>query len=204
MRLRPSSWPCSLEVVFQRKRRASPEGVTSGNALTGVAADLAAAGVSATVAARLAADADERTVRTMLALFEHYRRTGKRRDAGFLVNCVRDPASVRFPPNFVEPKPASAPGGRRADAREPSGDARLPTPSRVRKKPKVPHAAFDGFWSSPPEAERETFESAALAECDALLRDGLRRMRETGGPAFDQYRKLLLTQHSDRARRVKK
>ena len=82
-------------VVFERKRRSA--GVASGDALTGVAADLAAVGVSATMAERLAADADERTVRTMLALFEHYRRTGKRRDAGFLVNCVRDPGERPVP-----------------------------------------------------------------------------------------------------------
>ena len=74
----------------------------------------------------------------------------------------------------------------------------------MRKKPKASHAAFDGFWASLSEAEREAFESAALAECDAFLRDGLRRTQETGGPAFDQYRKLLLTQHFDRTRRVKK
>ena len=187
-------------VVFERKRRAFSEGVATGNTLTGMAADLAAAGVSATMAARLAADTDERTVRTMLALFEHYRQTGKRREAGFLVNCVRDPGSVRFPPNFLEPKPATAPDGRRTDAREPSADARSTTPSRAQKKPKAPHAAFDGFWASLSEAERGAFESAALAECDAFLRDGLRRTRETGGPAFDQYRKLLLTQHYDRTR----
>ena len=189
-------------VVFERKRRSA--GVATGNALTGVAADLAAAGVSATMAARLASDADERTVRTMLALFEHYRATGKRRDAGFLVNCVRDPGSVRFPPNFMEPKPAIAPDGRRADARDQSGGKRLVTPSRERREPNTLHAAFESFWESLPEAEREAFESAALAECDAFLRDGLRRTRETGGPAFDQYRKLLLTQHFDRTRSAAK
>ena len=189
-------------VVFERKRRSA--GVASGNTLTGVAADLAATGVSATMAERLAADADERTVRTMLALFKHYRQTGKRRDAGFLVNCVRDPASVRFPPNFVEPKPATAPDGRRADARDQSRGKRLVTPSRERREPKTSHAAFEGFWEPLSEAEREAFESAALAECDAFLRDGLRRTRETGGPAFDQYKKLLLTQHFDRTRRVEK
>ena len=189
-------------VVFERKRRSAA--VAAGNTLTGTAADLAAAGVSATMAGRLAADADERTVRTMLALFEHYRQTGKRRDAGFLVNCVRDPASVRFPPNFVESKPATAPDGRRADARDQSRGKRPVTPSRERREPKTSHAAFESFWESLPEAEREAFESAALAECDAFLRDGLRRTRETGGPAFDQYRKLLLTRHFDRTRRVEK
>ena len=189
-------------VVFERKRRASPGGVASGNTLTGVAADLAAAGVSATMAARLAADSDERTVRTMLALFAHYQATGKRREAGFLVNCVRDPASVRFPPNFVEPKPAAAEP--RADARGPARGERPTAPPRGRKKPKAPHAAFESFWEPLSDAEREIFESAALAECDAFLRDGLRRTRETGGPAFDQYRKLLLTQHFDRTRSAAK
>ena len=188
-------------VVFERKRR--PAGVAIGNTLTGAAADLAAAGVSATMAGRLAADADERTVRTMLALFEHYRAAGKRRDAGFLVNCVRDPAGVRFPPNFVEPKPAAA-AEPRAVARGPSGDKRPVTPSRERREPKTSHTAFESFWESLSESEREAFEAAALAECDAFLRDGLRRTRETGGPAFDQYRKLLLTQHFDRTRSAAK
>ena len=191
-------------VVFERKRLAPSAGVATGNTLAGVAADLAASGVSPTMAARLAADVDERTVRTMLALFEHYRQTGKRRDAGFLVNCVRDPAGVRFPPNFVEPKPAAAAVEPRADARDQSRGERPATPPRGRREPKTSHAAFEGFWESLSEAEREAFESAALAECDAFLRDGLRRTRESGGPAFDQYRKLLLTQHYDRTRRAAK
>ena len=189
-------------VVFERKRQSA--GVATGNTLSGVAADLAAAGVSATMAARLAADADERTVRTMLALFEHYRQTGKRRDAGFLVNCVRDPASVRFPPNFIEPKPATASGSSSKPAREPSRRERAATAPSGRTEPTAAHAAFEGFWGVLPEAEREAFESAALAECDAFLRDGIRRTREAGGPAFDQYRKLLLTQHFDRIRQAEK
>ena len=188
-------------VVFERKRRSA--GVATGNTLTGVAAELAAAGVSATMAARLTADADERTVRTMLALFEHYRRAGKRRDAGFLVNCVREPAGVRFPSNFVEPKPSDA---------RPSPDAR--SKSRVRplrdslggpgaKAPPakiVARRAFSAFWDELDGLERAAFEREAAAACGPLLRDGLERTRPGGGAAFEAYRKLVLREHYQRTR----
>ena len=170
-------------VVFERKRRSA--GVASGNTLTGTAADLAAAGVSATMAERLAADADERTVQTMLALFEHYRRTGKRRDAGFLVNCVRDPGLVRFPPNFVEPKAAAprTPPDARSKSRirpqrdSPGGPGAKAPPAKI-----VAQRTFSAFWDALNGVERAAFEREAAAACGPLLRDGLERTRTGGGP----------------------
>ena len=188
-------------VVFERKRRSA--GVACGNTLTGVAADLAAAGVSATMAGRLAADADERTVRTMLALFEHYRRTGKRRDAGFLVNCVRDPGSVRFPPNFAEPKPAGP-----LPSPEPRSKSRVRPPRDSSAGPGVgapagdiaAEAAFSAFWAGLDGPARTAFERDAAAACGPLLRDGLDRTRTGGGAAFETYRKLVLREHYERTR----
>ena len=139
----------------------------------------------------------------MLALFEHYRQTGKRRDAGFLVNCVHDPAGVRFPPNFVEPKPSDP---------RPSPDAR--SKSRIRPQrdsfgrpvAAVPTAeiaaerAFSDFWDGLGEASRAAFEREAAAACGPLLRDGLERARPGGGAAFEAYRKLVLREHYQRTR----
>ena len=188
-------------VVFERKRQSA--GVAAGNTLSGIAADLAAAGVSATMAVRLAKDPDERTVRTMLALFEHYRATGKRRDAGFLVNCVRDPASVRFPPNFVEPRPAVPrlpPDARSKSRVRPLRDsigrpgAEAPTAEIAAQR------AFSSFWDDLDESGRAAFEREAAAACGPLLRDGLDRTRPAGGAAFSTYRKLVLREHYQRTR----
>ena len=190
-------------VVFERKRRASSEGVASGNTLTGVAADLAAAGVSPTMAARLGADADERTVRTMLALFEHYRAAGKRREAGFLVNCVRDPGSVRFPPNFVEPKAAlsHSPSDAASESRKRSQrDFRRSREAKPRPREIAAEAGFTAFWAEIDAAGRAKFEADALDSCERLLRDGYERTRENGGAAYSAYRELVIREHYRRTR----
>ena len=188
-------------VVFERKRRSA--GVAAGNALSGIAADLAAAGVSATMAVRLAADADERTVRTMLALFEHYRKTGKRRDAGFLVNCVRDPGSVRFPPNFVEPRPFPSPPPSDAapDSRNrPQRDCRRSRDAKHQPGEIAAETGFTDFWAELDAAGRAKFEADALDSCDRLLRDGFDRTRDAGGVAFSAYRDLVVRKHYRRTR----
>ncbi|NNJ25979.1 replication initiator protein A [Alienimonas chondri] len=190
-------------VVFERKRRSSSKSVATDNALTGAAADLAAAGVSATMAARLAKVADERTVRTMLALFEHYRQTGKRRDAGFLVNCVRDPAGVRFPPNFVEPKaaaPRTPPDDRSKSRIRPLRDSPGGPGAKAPPAKSVAQRAFSAFWDGLDGLERAAFEREAAAACGPLLRDGLERTRTGGGAAFEAYRKLVLREHYQRIR----
>ena len=188
-------------VVFERKRQSA--GVASGNTLTGVAADLAAAGVSATMAARLAQDADERTVRTMLALFEHYRATGKRRDAGFLVNCVREPGSVRFPPNFVEPRPdrQRTPSDHRSKSRiRPERDSLAGAGAKPPAAEIAAQRAFSAFWETLGDAGRAAFEQEAVTACSPLLRDGLDRNRPDGGAAFSTYRNLVLREHYQRTR----
>ena len=182
-------------VIFERKRRASSAGVASGNTLSGLAAELAAAGVSATMAGRLAADADGRTVRTMLALFDHYRLAGKRRDAGFLVNCIRDPASVRFPAGFVEPTRQAIPDTRQKSRAATVRDFRGPAAPQPSAGEIVAERRFCDFWANLPPAEQAAFEAKAVAQCEGVLHAGYRRTQPDGGDLFDHYRALVLRQH---------
>jgi len=59
---------------------------------------------------------------------------------------------------------------------------------------------FLDFWSGLSAEERTEFEIRALTDSDSLKRHGYYRLRETGGPAFEQYRQVILRDYFEKTK----
>ena len=182
-------------VVLERRRR--PAGVATGNTLTGLAAELAKAGVSVLMARKLG-KVDATTVRTMLALFEYYRKTDSPRQPGFLVKTIREPDSIRFPPAFRPPRSDSASETRTNSRIRPERKLYERVPANPSPDNDASSRAFEAFWSKMPADERKTFEMEAVRQADHLVADGYRRTKADGGPACEHYRRMLLLAQFER------
>lgn len=187
------------EVKFQRQRpRATKRQVARAPAdqLELVAA-LVERAIGPATAEELATTAPAASVRLMTALFDWYAARGEPKGPGFLVDSIRNPQKYRVPPELR----TSA----RSIARRPEHVVRQATSQATATvtEPNLPDDGrrFNEFWKRLGPDRRREFETAALAAAPAVKREGYLRTRAGGGPAFDEYRQLILRDHFARTRK---
>ena len=197
----PGKW----QVVFQRRRqRVSKKAVErESQALDGLEKELIRRGIGPATANDLMEQQSAETVRTMIDLFDWYQQQGKEKGPGFLVDSTRRSAEYRLPKGFisrgvVERRPMASRVIRRA-TEPPEQSDRTPNrrPPRLGRTP----GPFESFWEGLTADARRQFESQAVEGGDPTKRDGYRRLQLSGGPAFEQYRQILLRDHFARSQR---
>ena len=140
------------------------------------------------------------TVRSMIELFDWYNSKGQTKGAGFLVASIRNSADYAFPPGFESSVQRAA---RKSAAREREQVQQQKRLARERHQHASDNARlepFMDFWSGLSDEARTEFEIRALTASDSLKRNGYHRLRETGGPAFEQYRQVILRDYFEKTK----
>jgi hypothetical protein len=197
-KVRRGAW----EVFFTRKKPRAAKGgpVPSPAADAGPVESLVARGVSRTVAGRLAAEHPDR-IDQAISRFDAAAARGRPPGAGFLVDAVRNPDKYR-PDAGSAGDPAEV--NRTPSLKAPVAPSRAeltPAEAKVRAEENRRWRSFLEFWRRLDVRTRKTFESEALAGASGTKADGYRRLQAVGGPAFRQYRRIVLRDHFERSSR---
>lgn len=182
------------QVVFERKsaKQTRREEAKVEAVQADLACELARRGIGPAMAADLVGQHSADIVREMIELFDWYLRTGKAREAGFLVDSIKNPGKYRSPKDFV----STAERTRRKSAADKQDlvqkRKRAASEQQRHEQENSRLEPFLDFWSGLDEVGRADFEIRALTAAEPLKRDGYRRLQEDGGPAFEQYRQVIL------------
>ena len=186
------------QVVFGRKRvRSGPRVAPPATGDAVQVETLVARGVNRAVAEGLAAG-HPGNVDAAVKLFDTHNAEGRSRGAGFLVDAVRNPEKYRSDPG---PSIGRAAASRRASSGARSAPLRAevrPDDAKGVSEDKTRWRAFLEFWRKLDEPGRAGFEAAAVAAASGTKADGYHRLRTAGGPAFAQYRRIVLRDHYER------
>ncbi len=140
------------------------------------------------------------TIQTMLELFDWYNRKGQTKGAGFLVDSIRHSSKYRFPPGFESSVQRAARKAMVGAQEQAQARKRVAREQRQHATESARQAAFLEFWSDLDEYARTDFEIRALTAAAPLKRSGYHRLRATGGPAFEQYRQVILRDYFEQTR----
>jgi hypothetical protein len=156
--------------------------------------------IGPSVAEDLVAAHPAETIQTMLELFDWYNRKGQTKGAGFLVDSIRHSSKYRFPPGFESSVQRAARKALVGAQEQAQARKRVAREQRQHATESARQAAFLEFWSDLDEYARTDFEIRALTAAAPLKRSGYHRLRTTGGPAFEQYRQVILRDYFEQTR----
>ena len=190
-------------VVFQR-RRVRPTKATLARQESQAAdltVELTRREIGPAMAAELVEKHSEVIIHKMVALFDWYSTRGQTKGPGFLVDSIRNPEKYRPPREFADNQQRD----KRPDRVIKSSNRRSPTtvtvPSDAMEQSR--DKAFQAFWQGLGPDRRVEFETAAVHGSSPLKRDGYLRLKSVGGPAFREYRQVILRDHFERSQNTK-
>ncbi len=190
--------------VFERRRRSvrrepEPQKVVEPSRLE---VELTKRQVGPAVAEDLVSSASADDVQAMIELYDWYNAHGQERGPGFLVQAIRNPATVARPRGFASTADKEAHQAAEISRKRAERDllrrrdAQRAAAETERQKP------FLDFWEALPAAEREAFESEAVRLADAFKKDGYFRSLGADDTVFEQYRQAILRDHFARKSRL--
>lgn len=179
------------EVVFAKRKRKKPRPETVAREPSELSYQLTKRGVGPAMAAELAEKHPTERVQTMIELFDWHNAKGQERGAGFLVAGIRSAEPYAHPKGFrtnAEAKRQQAQSRtaeRKRTARQRRQQERKQSETAAQDRP------LEEFWNRLSDPERERYMSEALKRTDSTKRDGYHRLKEIGGPVFEQYCQLI-------------
>jgi hypothetical protein len=189
------------EAVFVKRKRRKPTAAAIAREPSELAYELTKRGVGPAMAEELTDKHDATRIQTMIELFDWHNAKGEERGAGFLVAGIRSAQPYALPRGFStraegERKRADAQAAkRRAAERAKRREGKANAEAKKADEP------FQKFWIELSQAERDSFLAGALKDADRTKRDGYYRLKEVGGPVFEQYKQLILRDHFRRQSR---
>ena len=192
------------EVEFARRKRKKSVRTQIQSASTGLSYELTRRGVSPTVAAELAENHSPERIEMMVELFDWHHRNGDEKGPGFLVAGIRSPEPYGLPRGFQTKAEATRKQQRAAEANQ-KRQQQQERQRRIEQQAADKRAKpFNDFWGRLGPTEQEHFLTEALNRSDRTKRDGYIRLKEVGGPVFEQYRQLILQDHFEQVRALSK
>lgn len=195
----------SWVVRFERKKKAVAISNQNVHALLeapdfgNIEFELTKRGVGPASAEELAQNIPVDTIKTMIELFDWYNRTGQNRQAGFLVQSIKNPSSIVFPKGFQSSvqriKQKALEKTRIAHERELMSRRER----EGAKKDEARLKAFIAFWKGLSAREQFEFETKALENAERTKLQGYSRSQGQGGKLFEHYRMLILRDHFERS-----
>ena len=183
------------EVVFQR-RRSRPTKATLASQESQVAdhtIELTRREIGPAMAAELVEKHSAEIIQKMVALFDWYSVRGQTKGPGFLVDSIRNPEKYRPPREFTENQQRGKRPDRVIKSRSHPSPQSVFVPIDAIKQSL--DKAFQAFWHGVGPDRRVEFETAAVQGASSLKRDGYLRLKSVGGPAFQEYRQVILRDH---------
>jgi hypothetical protein len=185
------------EVVFERRKPPETKAALarSDKKVMDLTAELTRREIGPATAADLVEGHPAETVRAMIELFDWYDSKGERKGPGFLVDSIRNPSKYRLP---RELRSHESPNGAKRPERITRQRSKMqPPPTQVKSATETDSSlkAFDEFWQRLGPDRREEFEAAAVMAAGTMKRECYLRTKTCGGPAFEEYRQLVLRDH---------
>lgn len=134
-------------------------------------------------------------IQEMLELYDWYNGKGQSRGPGFLVQSIRNPAAIAFPPGFVSSSAKQAAAQRQKATKAADEQLRTKRERQAAERDKSRQRAFIAFWESLSPAQQDTFETEALEKADQMTRRLYLQHSAKRGKAFELYRKVILQSH---------
>ena len=160
-------------------------------------------GIGPAAADELVKSYPQKSIADMIELYDWYNQRGQSRQAGFLVNAIKNPEKIVFPKGFEPPS--------QVQARKVAEKNRIASEREFRTQREREHAqkeqarqkAFIAFWEKLNPAQQERFETEALDAAEPTKRTGyLRSMGKGTSAIFEQYRTILLRDHFERSEQL--
>ena len=137
-------------------------------------------------------------IREMLELYDWYNSRGQPRGPGFLVQSLKKPDIISFPPGFE----SSVHRQQRQQAKEAQKQAQqLAITKRERQalqKQNSRQRAFTAFWEAMSPSEQDTFETESLEAADTMKKRLELQNSGKGGNVFEVYRRMILLDQFER------
>jgi len=137
-------------------------------------------------------------IREMLELYDWYNSRGQPRGLGFLVQALRKPDTIAFPPGFE----SSVQRQNRQQAKEAQKQAQQrASTKRERQAIQMQNSrqrAFMALWEAMSPSEQDVFETEALDAADAMKKRLYLQASGKGGKAFEVYRQMVLMDQFER------
>ncbi len=152
-------------------------------------------GVGPATADELCQLADSTSIQTMIELYDWYNQRGQSRGPGFLVQSIKNPNRIEFPPGFESRA--------QVDAKREAEESRIEARREFQSKREAEHAteeklrteAFNSAWERLSTSEQRSFENEALGSALSFKRSRYMDERKSGGRLFDHYRQMILIDH---------
>ncbi|MCB0325190.1 MAG: replication initiator protein A, partial [Bdellovibrionales bacterium] len=186
------------EVEFTRRKRRKPTDAQVRKAPSELSHELSKRGVGPAAASELAENHSADRIRMMIELFDWHNQKGEERGAGFLVAGIKSAEPYALPRGFETKADAERKRQAADAAKRKREDRERRAKERVEQEAKLAEAPFAAFWSGLSEADKNGFMAEALQSADRTKRDGYMRLKELGGPVFEQYAQLILKDHFQR------
>ena len=134
-------------------------------------------------------------IQEMLELYDWYNSKGQSRGPGFLIQSIRNPAAITFPPGFMSSASKQAAAQRQKATKAADERLRTKRERQAAERDKSQQRAFIAFWESMSPAQQDTFETESLESAEQLTRRLYLQHSAKRGKAFELYRKVILQSH---------
>jgi len=131
----------------------------------------------------------------MLELYDWYNSKGQSRGPGFLIQSIRNPAAITFPPGFMSSASKQAAAQRQKATKAADEQLRTKRERQAAERDKSRQRAFIAFWESLSPAQQDAFETEALEKTEQMTRRLYLQHSAKRGKAFELYRKVILQSH---------
>ncbi|MDZ4851411.1 MAG: hypothetical protein SGI77_19145 [Pirellulaceae bacterium] len=134
----------------------------------------------------------------MIELFDWYNARGQSRGPGFLVQSIKNPKAIEFPPGFesshqIQKRQAATNLRTNEQHKQASKRERLAIDHEALRQ-----SAFIAYWQSLSPVDQLIFEEAAVDQSDHTKRTGYYRYQGREDKVFKQYRQVILRDHFER------
>jgi len=195
--------------IFERKAkrsRTTVESIISSVAITGPVAyvlnigsspqelerQLIKRGIGPASAEELSLSQPATRIREMLELYDWYNSRGQPRGPGFLVQALRKPDTIAFPPGFE----SSIKRQQRQQAKEAQKQAQQRASTkrerRAIQKQNSRQRGFMALWEAMSPSDQDAFETEALEAAAPMKKHLYLQSSSKGGKAFKVYRRMIL------------
>ncbi|MCA9016666.1 MAG: replication initiator protein A [Planctomycetaceae bacterium] len=137
-------------------------------------------------------------IREMLELYDWYNNRGQPRGPGFLVQSIRNPTAIAFPPGFESSVQRQQRQQSREAQKQAEANVRTKRERLALRKQNSRQRAYMAFWEAMSPSEQDAFETEALEAADSMKKRLYLEASGKGGKALEIYRQMVLTDQFER------
>ncbi|MEZ6034158.1 MAG: hypothetical protein R3C17_13770 [Planctomycetaceae bacterium] len=157
--------------------------------------ELVKRGIGPASAEELSLSHPSNRIQDMLELYDWYNGKGQSRGPGFLVQSIRNPDAIAFPPGFVSSSAKARKMQRQEATKAADEQLRTKRERQAAERDRTRQRAFMAFWESMSPDQQDVFETEALEKAEQMTRRLYLQHSAKRGKAFELYRKVILQSH---------